>query len=130
MTYDRRPSDDTRGMRPATLIRISAALAALGLFAAACSEGGGAPSSPQGRARQLYERNCAACHGPSGEGRQLGTLSVPSLREGRAVTDPDARVLTQMRDGGNGMPPFKATFDDRQIQDLVRFIRVEIQGKK
>jgi mono/diheme cytochrome c family protein len=80
--------------------------------------------------RVLYERNCAVCHGPRGEGTQLGTMKTPPLNSGAALTDPDERLLKQISDGGNGMPPFKYTLDDRQIEDLVRFIREEIQGRK
>jgi quinohemoprotein ethanol dehydrogenase len=80
--------------------------------------------------RELFARNCAACHGPSGEGRQVGTLLVPTLRAGRAAEDPDARLLAQIHDGGNGMPPFKFTLTDEQIQDLLRFVREELQKKQ
>lgn len=80
--------------------------------------------------RALYERNCVTCHGPRGEGQQVGTLRVPSLREGVALASTDDRLFTQIANGGAGMPPFKYTLDDRQIDDLVRFIRTEMQGKK
>lgn len=117
-------------MRAAARRGLSLALAALTLCAAACSTGGGgAPPSREEATRQLYERNCAACHGPRGEGKQLGTLIVPPLREGRALADPDSRILTQIRDGGNGMPPFKYSLDDEQIETLFRFVRTELQGR-
>lgn len=80
-------------------------------------------------ARVLYERNCAVCHGPRGEGTQLGTMRTPPLNSGAALTDPDERFFKQIFDGGNGMPPFKHTLDDRQIEELVRFIRAELQKK-
>jgi mono/diheme cytochrome c family protein len=80
--------------------------------------------------RVLYERNCAVCHGPRGEGTQLGTMKTPPLNAGAALTDPDEKFFKQISDGGNGMPPFKHTLDDKQIEDLVRFIREELQGKK
>jgi mono/diheme cytochrome c family protein len=80
--------------------------------------------------RVLYERNCAVCHGPRGEGTQLGTMKTPPLRSGAALTDPDEKFFKQISDGGNGMPPFKHTLDDAQIQDLVRFVREELQEKK
>ena len=80
--------------------------------------------------RVLYERNCAVCHGPRGQGTQLGTMKTPPLNSGAALTDTDEKFFKQISDGGNGMPPFKHTLDDRQIQDLVRFIREEIQGRK
>ena len=116
-------------MRRAGRTGLSLALAALTLCAAACADGGGAPPSQESAARQLYERNCAACHGPRGEGKHLGTLRVPSLREGRALNDPDPRILTQIRDGGNGMPPFKYSLDDEQIETLFRYVRTELQGR-
>jgi len=80
--------------------------------------------------RVLYERNCAVCHGPQGQGTELGTMKVPPLNSGAALNDPDEKFYKQINDGGKGMPPFKATLDDGQIADLVRFIREEIQGKK
>ncbi|HYY98317.1 MAG TPA: c-type cytochrome, partial [Pyrinomonadaceae bacterium] len=73
-----------------------AALAALACLSPACATGdnGVAARKAEGdSARELFARNCAACHGPSGEGKQLGTLQVPTLREGRAAQDPDARLL-------------------------------------
>jgi mono/diheme cytochrome c family protein len=112
---------------------LSAALAALACLSPACATGenGVAARKAEGdSARELFARNCAACHGPSGEGKQLGTLQVPTLREGRAAQDPDARLLSQIHDGGNGMPPFKFTLTDDQIQDLLRFVREEIQGRQ
>jgi mono/diheme cytochrome c family protein len=89
-----------------------------------------APSSGAVPARVLYERNCAVCHGPQGQGTQLGTMKTPPLNSGAALTDSDELFFKQISDGGKGMPPFKYTLDDRQIEDLVRFIREEIQGRK
>ncbi|HEX8558080.1 MAG TPA: cytochrome c [Pyrinomonadaceae bacterium] len=110
------------------------AAACLALAAAVgCDTRAGKPAPAASRAdrtRALYERNCATCHGPRGEGQQVGTLSVPSLREGLALASTDDRLFTQIANGGAGMPPFKYTLDDRQIDDLVRFIRAEMQGKK
>ena len=110
---------------------LAAALAAL-LFCAACvtSDDMNSARKSEDITRELYARNCAACHGLTGEGKQVGTLQVPALRTGRAVEDPDARLLTQIHDGGNGMPPFKFTLTDEQIQDLLRFVREEIQKKR
>ena len=111
---------------------LAAALAALVLCTACVTRDDTAAARKRegDTARELFARNCAACHGPSGEGRQVGTLQVPTLREGRAAQDPDARLLTQIHDGGNGMPPFKFTLTDEQIQELLRFVREEIQGRQ
>lgn len=80
--------------------------------------------------RVLYDRNCVQCHGPGGEGSQVGTMKTPPLNSGAALNDPDEKFFKQISDGGNGMPPFKHTLDDKQIEDLVRFVREEIQGRK
>jgi mono/diheme cytochrome c family protein len=110
----------------------SLAAVGLALAAAGCTPRTGkpAPGGAAVTARVLYERNCAVCHGPRGEGTQLGTMKTPPLNSGAALTDPDEKLFKQVSDGGNGMPPFKHTLDDVQIQDLVRFVREEIQGKK
>jgi mono/diheme cytochrome c family protein len=111
---------------------VASSLAAVGLAlaAAGCASRASKPA-PSGAVtvRVLYERNCAVCHGPRGEGTQLGTMKVPPLNSGAALTDPDEKFFKQISDGGNGMPPFKATLDDKQIEDLIRFVREELQGK-
>jgi mono/diheme cytochrome c family protein len=109
--------------------RLALAAAVAALASASCATREGVPAREANQTRAVFERNCAVCHGPRGEGRQVGTLTVPPLREGRAATDPDERLFAQIRDGGNGMPPFKFSLTDDQIQDLVRFVREEIQGR-
>lgn len=89
-----------------------------------------APASGAVSVRVLYERNCAVCHGPRGQGTQLGTMKTPPLSSGAALTDTDEKFFKQIADGGKGMPPFKHTLDDKQIGDLVRFIREELQARK
>lgn len=117
-------------------MRLDQPLRALTLICLALAVAGCTPRAPQRAAppsgatpRVLYERNCAVCHGPRGEGTQLGTMKTPPLNSGAALTDPDERFFKQIADGGNGMPPFKHTLDDKQIEDLVRFVREEIQKK-
>jgi len=112
---------------------LAAVFAALACLTSACAtraDVSAAKRTKDDTARELYARNCAACHGADGEGKQVGTLRVPPLREGRAVQDPDARLLSQIHDGGNGMPPFKFTLTDDEIRDLLRFVREEIQKKQ
>ncbi|HST51584.1 MAG TPA: cytochrome c [Pyrinomonadaceae bacterium] len=107
---------------------LTLALACLALASAGCSTHGDARAQSADPARELFERNCAACHGQQGEGKQIGTLKAPSLCEGRAATDTDERLLKQIHDGGNGMPPFKYSLTDEQIDDLLRFVRGDLQA--
>jgi mono/diheme cytochrome c family protein len=111
-----------------TLLTAAACLALAAV--AGCTSRASKPAPGADTTRMTYERSCMTCHGPQGEGKQLGTMTIPSLRVGAPLTDSDERLFTQISDGGKGMPPFKYTFDDRQIQDLIRFIREEFQGKK
>ena len=107
-------------------------IACFALSAAGCTSRASKPAPTAGAVpvRVLYERNCAVCHGPRGEGTQLGTMKTPPLNSGAALTDPDEKFFKQISDGGNGMPPFKHMLDDKQIEDLIRFVREEIQKKK
>ncbi|HEX3559104.1 MAG TPA: cytochrome c [Pyrinomonadaceae bacterium] len=99
------------------------------LAAAACAPRDGATAKAADPTRELFQHNCAMCHGQEGEGREVGTLKVPALRDGRPASDPDERLFAQIRDGGNGMPPFKYSLTDEQIRDLMRFVRETLQGR-
>lgn len=102
------------------------------LLAALCA-GCGAPAGTAGEspARTLYRRHCAACHGPDGAGGQVGTLTVPTLREGHAAGYTDQRLYEQIYKGSSrGMPAFSYTLTDEQMRLLARFVRQEIQGRK
>ena len=84
--------------------------------------------------RASYEKNCKLCHGANGEGGPVklddGTkLKVPSLREGHALKHPDSDFVKQITKGGDGMPAFGEKLKPEEINDLIRFIRHEFQGK-
>lgn len=70
-----------------------------------------------GSARTIYQRNCAACHGRSGEGNPNG---APGLK-GLARTD--QQLAGKIANGGSGMPAYKGSLTQHQIMGLVRLIR-------
>src|SRR4029450_1233759 len=78
-------------------------------------------------ARTNYQKNCVACHGESGEGGLVTVegkrLKVPSFKAPHALKDPDEDFIEQIHKGGEGMPAFKDKLSEREIQDLVKFIR-------
>ena len=89
---------------------------------------------PFAATRASYEKNCKLCHGANGEGGPVkledGTkLKVPSLREGHALKHPDSDFVKQITKGGDGMPAFGEKLKPEEINDLIRFIRHEFQGK-
>src|ERR1044072_9788021 len=91
---------------------LAAAVLALVCTCSACStrdDVSAARKTKDDNARELYARNCATCHGPEGEGKQVGTLRVPPLREGRAAQDQEAGVLSQIHHGGHYIACFNFT---------------------
>ena len=84
--------------------------------------------------RGIYEKECKGCHGDTGTGGPVKqkdgtTLKVPSLREGRAVRHEDAEFMKQITKGGDGMPAFDEKLTTDQMNDLIKMIRKEFQGK-
>jgi len=56
-------------------------------------------------------------------------FKVPSLREGHALQHTDDKFIAQINEGEEEMPGFKDKLTQAEIQDLVKFIRKEFQGK-
>ena len=84
--------------------------------------------------RPIYEKECKSCHGETGLGGPVklddgSKLKVPSLREARAVRHEDGELIKQITKGGDGMPAFDQKLTTEQMNDLIKMIRVEFQGK-
>jgi mono/diheme cytochrome c family protein len=139
-------------MRLSKLVIIIAALA---FFAAACGGGDSAgtnqtagnggtqpTASPAAtakatpdelaEAKTMYNQVCANCHGEKGEGGPVKIegkrLKVPSLLEGHGLEHTDEQFAKQIADGGDGMPAFKDRMSPEQINNMVRFLRRDIQA--
>jgi len=67
----------------------------------------------------LYQDNCAACHGPGGEG-----VVGPNLH-GNEVVQSRSSLGAQILWGYpvHGMPPFAANLDDEEIAAIATFVR-------
>jgi mono/diheme cytochrome c family protein len=84
------------------------------------------------RGEDLYKDRCATCHGDAGEGRPPAAIA---LAGNRAVTmDSAVNVIRVVLYGGYppgtagnphpfGMPPFAQDLSDRQVAEVVSFIR-------
>jgi cytochrome c551 len=90
------------------------------------------PADELAQARTTFNQVCSACHQETGEGGPVKiegkTLKVPSLKEGHALKHTDEEFAKQISKGGDGMPPFKDKLTEEQINNLVKFIRRDIQG--
>ena len=82
--------------------------------------------------KDLYEKNCADCHGRQGEGHEP---AAPPLAGNRAVTMPVAvNSIRMILFGGYapgtaanprpfGMPPYSLTLSDEQIAEVLDYVR-------
>lgn len=140
------------------LVKLLIVVAAIALFAIACGESTNTnqtassngstqptsaaspkasvsptPADELADAKGMYMKVCASCHQDNGAG---GTtkgpdgkpLKVPSLTEGHALKHSDAEFVKQITQGGGGMPPFKDKLSAEQINNLVRYVKRDIQG--
>ena len=113
-----KPANETVNRTPATTPGQTAATATPDPFAAT---------------HAIFTKNCVGCHGEDGKGGTKTVdgkkLKVPNLTEGHALQHPDDDFVKQITKGGDGMPAFKDKLTPEQINELVRFIRHEFQGK-
>ena len=81
------------------------------------------------RGQQLYEANCAACHGLEGYGNgpaaEALPIKPPNFTDGHTDTHPDGNLHYWIDNGiiESGMPAWGEKFDDSDIWHLVNYIR-------
>ena len=81
------------------------------------------------RGQQLYEANCAACHGLEGYGNgpaaEALPIKPPNFTDGHTDTHPDGNLHYWIENGiiESGMPAWGEKFDDSDIWHLVNYIR-------
>ena len=91
-----------------------------------------ASATRDSKTSELFVTHCGNCHQPKGEGGTVKVedtkLKVPSLKSDRVIRHSDQDYANQILKGGDGMPAFKDKLKQEEINDLVRFIRRELQG--
>jgi mono/diheme cytochrome c family protein len=103
---------------------------------AAYIPGAGAPVNPVeadelslARGKQLYDINCALCHGPAGQGNGpfaafLRPRTPANLTEGNALSGSDGAMFMVITNGVPGaMPALKENLDVRSRWDVVNYVR-------
>jgi mono/diheme cytochrome c family protein len=82
--------------------------------------------------RGIYAKDCASCHGDTAEGKTVVVegqkIKAPALSSGHALKHSDPDFVKQIAKGGEGMPSFEKKISPKDIDDMVRFIRKELQG--
>jgi len=103
-------------------LRLLAVFLAATLVASACHR----ERTPVERGASAFQRACAGCHGPDGRGTHPpGFKTAP-----RNLTDPelqarlsDAMLKETIRFGKGQMPNFGAALPQRDIDDIVVYVR-------
>ena len=84
-------------------------------------------------ARANFTKNCEGCHGPNGEGGLAKVedkqIKVPSLKANHAMKHSDEELTKIITNGEEEMPSFKDKLKPEEIQEMVRFVRKNFQGK-
>ncbi len=80
------------------------------------------------RGRQLFEKDCAVCHGARGRGDGAAAAALPQRpddlsRIAPPPIFPDGVVAYRIINGVKMMPAFKSTLSENEIWDLLNFIR-------
>ena len=80
------------------------------------------------RGAAVFAANCASCHGETGagDGPLAGTLPAPPANFTVHVPfHPDGVLFAWISDGipGTGMPAWSGTLDERELWDVVNFLR-------
>jgi len=88
------------------------------------------PGPDSAASSATFRTKCAMCHGQDGSGSAAGkSMNVPDLRSPVVQKLPDAELAQVISSGKGGMPSFKGSLSDDQIQSLVTHIRSLHQKK-
>jgi mono/diheme cytochrome c family protein len=91
------------------------------------------PTDELASARANYQKHCESCHAEKGEGGLVKVdnkqIKVPSLKSDHVMKQPDDKLLKTITGGEEEMPAFKDKMSAEEINQMVRFIRKEFQGK-
>jgi len=94
---------------PRTGIALALALAAGFAGAADITRGG-----------SLYSNYCAVCHGPNGNPVMPG---APNFRRMETLMRPDMQLMATIRSGKGAMPGYFGVLRDREILDVIAYLR-------
>lgn len=76
---------------------------------------------------EIYKTNCAKCHGETGEGVEDKGIS---FLKGHALDHTEEDFIKRVTNGKeNEMPAFKDELSEKEVAEVVKYVREEIQSK-
>lgn len=105
---------------PVGLVRLAKIVATLAVAVLAVSVSSDLYAADTFKGQRIYTSNCAICHGPTGRAVMPG---APNFARGEGVLKPDFTLLATIRSGRNAMPAFQGILTDRDIMDVIAYVR-------
>lgn len=107
------------------VLRTTIASLALGLVTVACASGGGGDIDVSGDpelqlGREVYNTNCARCHGPEGGGGVGNKLSDGAVAQRFPDIEDHIAVIVE---GVGSMPAWEGTLTPEEIRAVARYER-------
>ena len=103
-----------------TRVGITVALFLFSALGALCTQSAASASDASLTANPVYQKNCAKCHGKTGEGRHFGGPSLISEKVAASSTD-DLRSM--ISNGKGRMPKYGAKLSSEEIDRLILQIK-------
>jgi cytochrome c6 len=72
------------------------------------------------RGGEIYRANCANCHGPNG---RPVLPTAPDFSRQERLFQPDPSLMQSVRNGKGAMPAFQGLLRDREILDVIAYLR-------
>ena len=70
--------------------------------------------------KEVFIRECMACHGAAGEGIMPG---MPNFKEGATLYKSDTELMDIISSGRGIMPSFNSLITDEDIRDVTAYLR-------
>lgn len=86
--------------------------------------------------RKHYKEQCSKCHKDDGKGGEIEIegkkIKPDNLTTEKMAKETDEEYIEYMTEGipDEGMPSFKDVLSKEEMQEVVKYIRTEFQGKK
>jgi mono/diheme cytochrome c family protein len=83
-----------------------------------------AASNDEGKS--VFHENCSTCHGEDGTadtpvGKQLGAKNLQSAEVQKLSNQKIASII---KNGSGAMPPFKDGLSDKEVRDVLAYVRI------
>lgn len=82
-------------------------------------------AAPSAKGKTLFIKYCAGCHGPEGKGDGYKLLGADpaNLTAPETKKKSDSALLATIHEGKPNMPSWKGRLSDRDIQNVLAYIR-------